>query len=155
MTSFLRITTPIGDMALSVLDGKIIYLKFSDSDEWRDEHCDLSYMVQQSMNLYFSGNLTEFSLPMHFDAPCFSLKALWALQDISYGKTATYADQAEACGNLKATRAVGNVNSSNPIQIIVPCHRVIRKNGEIGHYSGGDWRKKWLLDHEAKSRSLL
>ena len=69
---------------------------------------------------------------------------------IPYGKTVSYKNIAEAVGNKKAVRAVGNANGSNNISIIIPCHRVIGNNGKLVGYGGGLDRKQWLLDHESK-----
>ena len=67
---------------------------------------------------------------------------------IPYGETRSYAMQSITIGNPKATRAVANANGANQLAIIIPCHRIIRNNGELGGYGGGVHRKKWLIDHE-------
>jgi methylated-DNA-[protein]-cysteine S-methyltransferase len=70
---------------------------------------------------------------------------------IPFGKTVSYADIAKAIGKEKAVRAVGQANHRNPMPIIIPCHRVIGRNGNLVGYGGGLWRKEWLLKHEMKS----
>lgn len=83
-------------------------------------------------------------------------RAVWtALRNIPPGTTASYAQLAEAVGQPKATRAVGTANGANPVAIIIPCHRVVRANGELGGYAGGVERKRWLLAHEAKAVGAL
>lgn len=73
-----------------------------------------------------------------------------ALTTVPYGKTASYKEIAQQIENEKAVRAVGMTNSKNVISIIVPCHRIIGKNGKLTGYAGGLWRKQWLLEHELK-----
>ena len=73
-----------------------------------------------------------------------------ALEQIPYGETVSYGDIARAIGRPKACRAVGMANHSNPISIIVPCHRVVGSNGKLTGYGGGLEVKKWLLEHEQK-----
>ncbi len=72
------------------------------------------------------------------------------LSQIPFGKTISYLDLARRTGDTKATRAVANANGRNNIAIIIPCHRVIGSTGELTGYAGGLWRKKWLLELEAK-----
>jgi methylated-DNA-[protein]-cysteine S-methyltransferase len=74
------------------------------------------------------------------------------LRSVTYGKTASYLEIALAVGNGKAVRAVGAANGSNPISIIIPCHRIIGTNGKLTGYGGGLWRKEWLLKHEGWQR---
>lgn len=75
------------------------------------------------------------------------------LQNIEYGETSTYQQQAENINNPKAVRAVASANGFNRISIIIPCHRVIGKDGKLTGYGGGLERKKWLLEHENKNAS--
>jgi methylated-DNA-[protein]-cysteine S-methyltransferase len=72
------------------------------------------------------------------------------LMQIPFGKTISYNDLSKQYGDLKAIRAVASANGKNNLAIIVPCHRVIGSNQSLTGYAGGLWRKKWLLDHEAK-----
>ena len=74
---------------------------------------------------------------------------MWtALQDIPYGKTTFYEQFAINLGDAKCIRAAASANGKNPFAIVVPCHRVIGKNGLLTGYAGGLWRKQWLLEHE-------
>ena len=78
-------------------------------------------------------------------------KSVWnELMAIPFGRTISYLDLARRMGDTKATRAVAAANGRNNVAIIVPCHRVIGSNKELIGYSGGLWRKKWLLEHEMK-----
>ena len=73
---------------------------------------------------------------------------------IEYGKTITYKEQAIAMGDLKALRAVASANGANKIPIVIPCHRVVGSKGSLTGYSGGLWRKKFLLDLESAQRQM-
>ena len=97
---------------------------------------------------YFEGKLEQFTVPMTFLGSHFQQQVWGALQNIPYGTTLSYLEQAKNIANPKATRAVANANGANIMAIIVPCHRVIRENGELGGYGGGIERKKWLIQHE-------
>ena len=99
---------------------------------------------------YFSGHRTRFELPLQQQGTGFQQKVWSELQHINYGRTISYLELSKRIENIKAIRAVGTANGCNAISIIVPCHRVIGSNGDLTGYSGDLWRKKWLLDHEAK-----
>ncbi|HNW73775.1 MAG: methylated-DNA--[protein]-cysteine S-methyltransferase [Bacteroidales bacterium] len=97
---------------------------------------------------YFHGTRQTFDLKLDLDGTEFQLQVWNALQSIPFGKTITYHDLASTIGNSNALRAVGHANGSNPISIIVPCHRVIGHDGKLVGYRAGLKRKKWLLEHE-------
>ena len=79
-------------------------------------------------------------------------RAVWrTLCDIPYGSVISYSQEAQMLSHEKAVRAVANSNGKNPIPIIIPCHRVIAKGGGIGGYSGGIWRKEFMLELERKN----
>lgn len=99
---------------------------------------------------YFKGELSSFDLPLAATGTEFQQKVWHALTTIPYGETWSYQDLANAIDNPKAVRAVGLANGKNPISIIVPCHRVIGKNGKLTGYAGGIECKKGLLEAEAK-----
>ena len=97
---------------------------------------------------YFSKKRKSFDIPIKLEGTEFQKRVWDALIQIPYGKTCTYKDIAEKIGNPKACRAVGGANNKNPIMIIVPCHRVIGKNGDLVGYAGGIEVKQKLLDLE-------
>ena len=105
----------------------------------------------EQLREYFAGARVSFDLPL---APVggtpFQRRAWQALGVIPFGETRSYADQARAIGSPAAVRAVGAANARNPIGIIVPCHRVIGKDGTLTGYGGGLPAKRWLLEHEAR-----
>ncbi|MBK8951865.1 MAG: methylated-DNA--[protein]-cysteine S-methyltransferase [Chitinophagaceae bacterium] len=99
---------------------------------------------------YFNGELRHFDLPLNQPGTTFQQEVWNILTQIPFGKTISYLELARKTGDSKATRAVANANGKNHVAIIVPCHRVIGSNKELTGYAGGLWRKKWLLEHEAK-----
>ena len=94
---------------------------------------------------YFSGTLKRFETPISLSGTEFQQSVYRQLINIPYGETRSYSDIAEAIGNKKAVRAVGNANSKNPIAIVVPCHRVIGRDGSLTGFAGGIEAKKILL----------
>jgi methylated-DNA-[protein]-cysteine S-methyltransferase len=106
--------------------------------------------VLRELEAYFGGKLKKFTLPLDLRGTPFQ-KAVWeALLRIPYGETRSYSDIAQAIGKPAATRAVGLANGANPVSLIVPCHRVIGKSGDLVGYGGGLERKRTLLELEAR-----
>ena len=99
---------------------------------------------------YFAGSLKEFSVKLVYPGSPFEQKVWNALLSIPFGSTASYEDVAKKIKSPKSSRAVGRANGFNRIAIVIPCHRVINKSGELGGYGGGLWRKKMLLELERK-----
>jgi methylated-DNA-[protein]-cysteine S-methyltransferase len=97
---------------------------------------------------YFKGSRKEFDLKLVLQGTDFQKNVWRELLKVPFGKTASYKDIALSVGNVKAVRAVGGANGKNKIAIIIPCHRIIGKNGTLTGYAGGIWRKEWLLKHE-------
>ncbi len=105
--------------------------------------------ITLELESYFEGKLKEFKTPLHLLGSPFQ-KLVWdELIRIPYGTTRSYMAQATAIGKNKAYRAVANANGANQLAIIIPCHRIINTNGDLGGYGAGVTRKKWLLEHEA------
>jgi methylated-DNA-[protein]-cysteine S-methyltransferase len=100
------------------------------------------------LNEYFAGKRQGFDVPLSPEGTVFQQKIWKLLLDIPYGRTISYAELSKRYGDMKAIRAVGTANGSNPISIIIPCHRVIGSNGSLVGYGGDLWRKEWLLKHE-------
>lgn len=103
---------------------------------------------------YFAGQRQRFNLPLAASGTPFQQRVWAALGQIPYGETCSYQTLAAAIGNPKAVRAVGLANGANPIGLIVPCHRVIGKNGRLTGYAGGLANKAWLLDFESHHHAL-
>jgi methylated-DNA-[protein]-cysteine S-methyltransferase len=104
--------------------------------------------VLSQLRKYLEGKLKQFDCPLDMEGTAFQKRVWSALKKIPYGKTRSYADVARAIGHPKAFRAVGNANGSNPVPIVVPCHRVIESNGGLGGYGSGIDVKKQLLEFE-------
>jgi len=102
----------------------------------------------EQLNEYFAGKRRDFDLSIQPQGTDFQQHIWNLLLQIPYGTTTSYLEIAKRYGDTKAIRAVGTANGSNPICIIVPCHRVIGSNGKLVGYGGDLWRKAWLLQHE-------
>ena len=153
--------SPIGLISIKASEQGIFRLNFSDQKPVSS--CSkspisnyLSECVAQ-LETYFKGKLKYFDIPVDLNSQGSPFRrAVWKqLSLIDYGKTMSYKELAAKVKSPKAYRAVGSANGSNPISIIIPCHRVIQHNGYIGGYGGQVWRKKWLLEHEKKYTSSL
>jgi methylated-DNA-[protein]-cysteine S-methyltransferase len=105
--------------------------------------------ARRELDLYFDGKLTEFDLPLDWQLTSgFRRKAQRAIARIPYGQTRSYTEIARSAGNERAVRAAGTACGSNPIPIVVPCHRVLRSGGALGGYGGGLPMKEALLKLE-------
>lgn len=104
--------------------------------------------AKSQLTEYFSRHRTKFDLPLAPEGSLFQRKAWKALLKIPYGNTVSYQEQAHHLGGPHKARAAGGANSKNPISIVVPCHRVIAKNGALSGFGGGVSRKQFLLDLE-------
>ena len=113
----------------------------NDANKWMNR-------AAEELRAYFGGNLRVFSVPLDLQGTEFQLGVWNYLLRIPYGETRSYAQVAEAIGRPKAVRAVGAANGSNPVSIIVPCHRVIGSSGKLTGYGGGLPMKKRLLELE-------
>jgi methylated-DNA-[protein]-cysteine S-methyltransferase len=107
--------------------------------------------VREQLDAYFAGERAEFDVPLDLDTATPFRRSVWsALVEIPFGTTVSYGELARRLGVPSAARAVGAANGSNPISIIVPCHRVIGSAGSLTGYAGGLERKRYLLRHEAQ-----
>ncbi|HEY9203675.1 MAG TPA: methylated-DNA--[protein]-cysteine S-methyltransferase [Sulfurimonas sp.] len=144
-----HISTPIGQMIAVADENALISLDFTD-EETQAECSDhpLLLQLEQELGEYFAKKRQTFTLPLSPSGTEFQ-KGVWnTLLKIPYGKTVSYAKEAQMLGSPKAVRAVANANGKNPIAILIPCHRVISSNGTLGGYTGGVWRKEFLLSLE-------
>jgi methylated-DNA-[protein]-cysteine S-methyltransferase len=106
--------------------------------------------VRRALDAYFGGARRGFDVPVDLRlATPFAREVLRAAAEVPYGRTATYADLAGRIGRPSAARAVGGALGSNPVCVVVPCHRILRTGGALGGYAGGLSAKRWLLDLEA------
>lgn len=146
------ISTPIGKMIAKSDEEVLTYLDFIDKESMQEGNSNHPILIrlEQELGEYFAKKRRSFTIPLSPSGTAFQ-KGVWdTLLKIPYASTISYADEAKMFGNPKATRAVANANSKNPISILIPCHRVIASNGSLGGYSGGLWRKEFLLSHESE-----
>jgi AraC family transcriptional regulator of adaptative response/methylated-DNA-[protein]-cysteine methyltransferase len=110
--------------------------------------------IERELTQYFEGKLHEFKTPLFLMGSPFQQSVWEQLIQIPSGETRSYADIATSLGKPAAYRAVAQANGANQLAIVIPCHRVINSNGELGGYGGGLTRKKWLLSHEKNGGQL-
>ncbi len=110
-------------------------------------------LLRKELGEYFAGTRREFSVPLDMRGTPFEMRVWRELQGIPYGETRSYTDMARRVRKPAAVRAVGRANGLNTISIVVPCHRVLNKNGDLCGYGGGLWRKRRLLHLEASAAS--
>jgi methylated-DNA-[protein]-cysteine S-methyltransferase len=139
----------IGWLKISGSDEGIHLVEFLDeADVIRNEpHPSLQECIRQ-LEEYFQGRRQTFSLKLLPEGTDFQKRVWNELLKVPCGKTASYLDIAAALGDKNAVRAVGSANGKNPIAVIIPCHRIIGRDGNLIGYGGGLWRKEWLLKHE-------
>lgn len=157
------VTTPLGEMFAASTSKGICMLSFYDkfhidaqlknlkerfNAQVIPSNNDFFIQLQQELNEYFEGKRKCFTLPLQLLGTSFQVQCWKALLSIEYGKTISYKQEAQKINNPKAYRAVANANAQNMIEILVPCHRVIQDNGQLGGYSSGIERKKFLLNLE-------
>ncbi len=156
MTYFTFIDTPVGKLLLTKKQDNIHTISFTKKDKpftpdisWKEDKNKFSKEIKEIAD-YFSGKLKEFfSFPIP-EGTDFQQKIWKALLDIPYGSTMSYQEIATAAGSPKGARAAGNALNINPLPIIIPCHRVIGKNGSLTGFGGGLPIKKYLLELEQK-----
>jgi len=143
--------TPIGFASITEEDNFItsIYLHDEEFEITIPETPLLKKAVQQ-LDEYFAGNRKNFDLPVKQQGSDFQQKVWDQLLKIDYGKTISYLQQSKFMHNPLAIRAIASANGKNHLIIVVPCHRVIGSDGSLTGFGCGIWRKKWLLEHEAR-----
>jgi methylated-DNA-[protein]-cysteine S-methyltransferase len=146
--------SPVGLLRISGTENYISEVSFFDKvDKPERKKKNLPPLMIQCIEQliqYFNGERRVFDFPINQPGTTFQQGVWNELMTIPFGKTISYLELARKTGDTKATRAVANANGRNNVAIIIPCHRVIGSNRELIGYGGGLWRKKWLLEHEAK-----
>lgn len=161
------IQTPFGEMLAGSTENGLCLLEFTDTNriDWQFENLEkvfstsietcknkgdkpLFNKLDKQLHAYFSGELKHFDIPLDTKGTPFQMQAWDALLTIPYAETRSYQEQATAIGNPKAFRAVASANRNNRISIIIPCHRVIAKDGSLAGYGGGLDRKEFLIKLE-------
>ncbi|EAQ55887.1 methylated-DNA--[protein]-cysteine S-methyltransferase [Vibrio sp. MED222] len=151
--------SPLGTVTLQANDEGLLGLWFETHTTKpeqlgvQDDSFPIFALAIKQLNRYFAGETIQFSVPIAAKGTPFQLSVWQALTTIPYGETWSYAQLADAIGNPKAVRAVGLANGKNPVSVIVPCHRVIGKNGKLTGYAGGVERKQRLLVIEERKQT--
>jgi len=143
--------TPIGFTRITEEDGFITSIYLLDGEfEAEPAETPLLKMAVQQLDEYFAGTRKIFDLPIRQSGSDFQQKVWDQLSKIEYGKTISYLQQSKFMGNPLGIRAIASANGKNHLVIVVPCHRVIGTDGSLTGFGCGVWRKKWLLEHEAR-----
>jgi methylated-DNA-[protein]-cysteine S-methyltransferase len=155
------VDSPIGRLLLAAENGSLKHIRFSTGRKARGadpgwERRDEPFReTKRQLRAYFAGQRQGFNLSLAPDVTPFQSRVLAALQEIPYGQTCSYRDIAIAVGSPKAVRAVGGANGSNPLPIVIPCHRVIGSSGALTGFGGGLESKRFLLDLERRHSGLF
>lgn len=159
----MEINSPLGPMLAGTTSEGVCLLEFTTRTRLEKEFSDLQKMLhavmrpgrnqysdqlEKELREYFEGTRKIFSVPLHTPGNEFSQSVWKTLQNIPYGKTCSYKEQAEMMHNPKAIRAIASTNGRNRLAIVIPCHRVIGSDGRMTGYAAGVERKKWLLNFE-------
>jgi AraC family transcriptional regulator, regulatory protein of adaptative response / methylated-DNA-[protein]-cysteine methyltransferase len=158
--------SPLGRLLVAATDKGVSAVSLANSDTTLKRSLAAEYpkakIKEDQMSLkrwvnplldYLAGKEPHLDLPVDIRTTAFRWRVLQELKKIPYGKTATYAEIAEAIGDPKATRAVANACATNPVAVVIPCHRVVRKDGDMGGYRWGLERKEELLRREREGAS--
>lgn len=144
--------SPIGLLKIGGTDNYISELSFVDNQEQiihgEPGVSDVIHQCTEELIEFFQGRRKDFTIPVHQEGTEFQQRVWGELLEIPFGRTISYLDLAKRLGDAKAIRAAASTNGKNKIAIVVPCHRVIGSDKTLVGYSGGLWRKKWLLQHE-------
>jgi AraC family transcriptional regulator of adaptative response/methylated-DNA-[protein]-cysteine methyltransferase len=161
------IESPLGPLIAGATAENLVLLEFTDRRmletqmETLRRHFKVPFIpgknrilgsLKSELQRYFEGKLKRFSVPLAYPGSAFQQHVWEELLRIPYGSTVSYETLAERIKSPRAQRAVGHTNGLNRIAIVIPCHRVVNKNGELGGYGGGLWRKRALLDLERGER---
>ncbi|MCH4018959.1 MAG: methylated-DNA--[protein]-cysteine S-methyltransferase [Prevotella sp.] len=147
--------SPVGPLWITADEEGITRLAFSE-EEGSDKGSSLRIqsILEKTigeLDEYFAGRRSFFDIPLHIIRGTPFQRRIWRVlqEDIPYGETVSYAQEAALAGRPRACRAAANANHLNPIAIIIPCHRVIAAGGKIGGYGAGIEKKRFLLDLES------
>jgi methylated-DNA-[protein]-cysteine S-methyltransferase len=157
--AYAEVETPIGRLIAAATDDGLVRLSLPNDSPERvlggleerfgsapTESAEAMADTSRELHEYFAGERDEFTMPLDFALTSgFDRRACEAMARIGYGETITYAELAERAGNRRAARAAGHACATNPIAIVVPCHRVLGSNGSLHGYGGGLDMKRYLL----------
>ncbi|EBH4249388.1 methylated-DNA--[protein]-cysteine S-methyltransferase [Listeria monocytogenes] len=152
-------SSPVGDLFITIDEKWIRNISYDEPKNWEllegtIIEKELFQVLTTQLDDYFEGKREHFDLPVLLKGTNFQQKVWQALSEIPYGVVVSYKDIAISAGSPKAVQAVGQANRANPIPIIIPCHRCVKSNGELGGYNGADVDKKQYLLALEKGLSL-
>jgi O-6-methylguanine DNA methyltransferase len=151
--------TPIGNIEIIASNLALISIKFLEEGIDKKKNLNNNSITSNAKNQfsdYFKGKRKVFDLPIESNIGTEFQNKIWQLvNEIPYGITKSYLDLAKLAGSENYTRAVATANSKNHWLLLIPCHRVVGVGGKLVGYSGGLWRKRWLLEHEQDSKQLF
>ena len=152
---YVLMDSPLGNLTIAEEEGSLRHLSLGKAPEpeWRKVE-SLQCPVVEQLQEYFAGCRTEFNLELDPQGTPFQQEVWSALTRIPYGETSSYGRLAQELGRTGAARAVGAANGSNPIAIVIPCHRVIGASGKLTGYAYGLEAKSLLLELESSSAQL-
>lgn len=142
------INSPLGFIKIEGDKDGIFSLNFTTATVVDQEIPSVLENVVLQLQEYFAGTRKDFTVKIAPQGTEFQQKVWELLQQVEHGKTISYSQLSDQYGDPKAIRAVASANGKNPILIIIPCHRIISKDGGLGGFSAELWRKEWLLNHE-------
>lgn len=154
MIYYITYNAPFGTLYVGEENSSLVFISLSKPQlpiSFNPTPC-LNKAVSQ-LNEYFNSKRTSFDLPLNLKGTKFQIKVWQALLSIPYAQTVSYQDIALKIGNPRAVRAVGAANAKNPLAIVIPCHRVIGKNGKLTGYNGGLSVKEFLLNLERNNKN--
>ncbi|MGI4020378.1 MAG: methylated-DNA--[protein]-cysteine S-methyltransferase [Janthinobacterium lividum] len=142
--------SPIGIVKIEETEGSISSITvLNEEAELAEPITEVTKLAVQQLHEYFAGKRSIFDFPSHQPGTAFQKQVWQELGKVEFGSTQSYLQMSQQFGNPLAIRAIASANGKNKLWIVVPCHRIIGKNGGLTGYAGGLWRKKWLLQHEA------
>ncbi|EAV9865943.1 methylated-DNA--[protein]-cysteine S-methyltransferase [Listeria monocytogenes] len=152
-------SSPVDDLFITIDEKWIRNISYDEPKNWEllegtIIEKELFQALTTQLDDYFEGKREHFDLPVLLKGTDFQQKVWQALSEIPYGVVVSYKDIAISAGSPKAVQAVGQANRANPIPIIIPCHRCVKSNGELGGYNGADVDKKQYLLALEKGLSL-
>lgn len=148
MTYNASFSSPVGIVEVTATNTHITSVLFVEEPRPETERSAVLTQAIEQLQQYFRGERTTFTVPYEQQGTAFQQRVWQALTTVPYGEMASYKQIATLIDNEKAVRAVGMTNSKNQLTILVPCHRIIGSSGKLTGYTGGVWRKQWLLEHE-------
>jgi methylated-DNA-[protein]-cysteine S-methyltransferase len=156
MTSYTTIPSPKGDLMLVASESKLTHIHFVrpgrtptiEKDWKRDPQHPVLREATKQLNEFFAGKRTKFTIPLHFDGTDFQQRVWQQIARIPHGKTISYSELATRAGKPSAVRAAGSNTGKNPLAIVIPCHRIMGKDGTMTGFGGGLEWKRYLLELE-------